>query len=63
MSMNWADNIDCWSLMEFGCDIVYTLEPRILIYNFCCSHFWIRTHISMYMYFDNVNDQQFSVLK
>jgi len=27
MSVNGADNIECWSLVVFGCDITYTSKP------------------------------------
>jgi len=45
MSVNGADNIECWSLMEFGCERTYTLKPRLLII-LRCSMYSILTYIS-----------------
>jgi len=38
MSVNVAVNIECWSLMVFGCDLADTFQPRLFcsLTSCCC---------------------------
>jgi len=36
MSVNVADNIECWSLMEFDCDIITELNLAYSLISHCC---------------------------
>jgi len=43
MSVNVSDNIECWSLMEFGCDLADTFQPRLFCSLTLCCCFGART--------------------
>jgi len=61
MSVNVAVNIECWSLMEFGCDLADTFQPRLFYSLTLCCCFDPRTVYTlhyMYVYFESINDHQ-----
>jgi len=63
MSVNMADNNECWSSMEFGCDLADTFQPRLFCSLTSCCCFDARkavvaTSHYMYVYFESINDRQ-----
>ena len=44
MSVNVADNVECWSLIAFGCDIYYTFDSNLI----CSIHCFYAAVLALY---------------